>query len=84
MIAQEFVILEFGVVERVLAKDDARVGRGGSPSANGLYHRLAHVFCVTVTLESLQRRPVAAVSGVTKHQNVRRIFVIWKEEREKK
>jgi hypothetical protein len=79
MIAQEFVILEFGVVKGVLTKDNARVGRGSSPSANSLYHSLTHVFRVTMTFESLERRPVAAVGGVAQHQYIPRTLVIWKK-----
>ena len=70
VIAQEFVVFQLGVVERVFAEDDASVGQRGSPAADRLHHSPSHIVRLAVTLEPFQRRPVAAVGRIAQDQHV--------------
>ena len=66
MIAEELVIFELGIIERVFAEDDPGVGSGRRAAADGRHDGLAHLLGLA-RLQTLQRRPVAAVGRVTQH-----------------
>ena len=69
MVAEQLVVLQFGVIERVLAEDDAGVGRRGRAAADGQDDGLLHVLRLA-SLQPLQRRSVAAVGRVTQHHHL--------------
>ena len=69
MVAEKLVILQFGVVERVLTEDDASVGWRRWSTTNGHHDGLFHVLRFT-PLQPLQCRTVAAVGRVAEHHHL--------------
>ena len=71
MIAQELMVLEFWIIERVLAEDDPRVGSGRRPASDGHDDRLPHVLRLAL-FQPLEGGPVAAVGRVAEHHDAAR------------